>query len=62
MTCAAAESEDSWAARRAGTNAHLHANDFAVTSVPEPSVEWMSAAGFAALALLSRRRRARRAD
>jgi hypothetical protein len=47
MLCpAAAESEDSWAA----------------TSVPEPSVEWMSAAGFAALALFSRRRRARRAE
>jgi cyclophilin family peptidyl-prolyl cis-trans isomerase len=58
MTCAAvSESEDSWAARRAGTNAHLHANDFAITSVPEPRAEWMLAAGLAAVALLSRRRR-----
>jgi len=59
MTCAAvAESEDSWAARRAGTNTHIRANDFAVISVPEPSAGWMRAAGFLALALLARRRAA----
>ena len=50
MSCSAvSESEDSWAARRAGTNAHLHANDFAIISVPEPSAEWMRAAGLAAV-------------
>ena len=55
MTCSAvSESEDSWTARRAGTNTQLHANDFAVISVPEPSRGWMSAAGIAALALLTR--------
>jgi cyclophilin family peptidyl-prolyl cis-trans isomerase len=60
MSCnAVSESEDSWAARRAGTNAHLRANDLAIISVPEPSAPWMRAAGCAALALL-RRRRARR--
>jgi cyclophilin family peptidyl-prolyl cis-trans isomerase len=60
MTCSAvSESEDSWAARRAGTNPQLHANDFTVISVPEPSVGWMRAAGIAALLCSSRRRRAR---
>ena len=57
MSCnAVSESEDSWAARRAGTNAQLHANDFAVISVPEPSRSWMRVAGIAALALLRRGR------
>lgn len=63
MSCnAVSESEDSWAARRAGTNAHLHAYDFAVISVPEPSMQCMGAAGCAALALLARRRRAIRTN
>jgi cyclophilin family peptidyl-prolyl cis-trans isomerase len=53
MSCSAvSESEDSWATRRAGTNSHLRANDFAVISVPEPSAKWMRAAGLCALALL----------
>jgi len=53
MSCnAVSESEDSWATRRAGTNAHLLANDFTVVTVPEPSRGWMRAAGIAALALL----------
>ena len=57
MTCSAvSESEDSWAARRAGTNTQLHANDFAVISVPEPSRWWMQAAAIALLALLKRGR------
>ena len=61
MSCSAvSESEDSWAARRTGTNAHVRANDFAVISVPEPSLEWMRAAGITALALLWRRRASRR--
>ena len=61
MTCnAVSESEDSWAARRAGTTPQIRANDVTVISVPEPSAEWMQAAGVCALALLSRRRRASR--
>ena len=57
MSCSAVrESEDSWAARRVGTNTQLHANDFTVTSVPEPSTEGMLVAGGIALALLARRR------
>ncbi len=57
MSCnAVSESEDSWAARRAGTNTHVRANDFTVISVPEPSLEWMLLAGASALALLPRRR------
>jgi cyclophilin family peptidyl-prolyl cis-trans isomerase len=58
MSCnAVSESEDSWAARRTGTNAHLHANDFAVISVPEPSRAAMLATACAALALLKLGRR-----
>jgi cyclophilin family peptidyl-prolyl cis-trans isomerase len=53
MSCnAVSESEDSWAARRTGTNTQVRANDFAVISVPEPSLEWSLAAGISALALL----------
>jgi hypothetical protein len=62
MSCSAvSESEDSWAARRTGTNAHLHANDFTVVTVPEPSKGWMRTAGIAALAMLGWRRRTRSA-
>jgi cyclophilin family peptidyl-prolyl cis-trans isomerase len=58
MTCSAvSESEDSWAARRAGTNSRIRANDFAVISVPEPSVESMRVTALSLLALLARRRR-----
>ena len=58
MSCnAVSESEDSWAARRAGTNTQLRANDFTVVTVPEPSKGWMMAAGFAAVAILALRRR-----
>jgi cyclophilin family peptidyl-prolyl cis-trans isomerase len=58
MSCnAVSESEDSWAARRAGTNLQIRANDFAVISVPEPSKSWLLAAGGAAVALLGLRRR-----
>jgi cyclophilin family peptidyl-prolyl cis-trans isomerase len=57
MSCSAvSESEDSWAARRAGTNTQIRANDFVVTSVPEPSIDGMLFAGCAAVALLARRR------
>ena len=57
MSCnAVSESEDSWAARRAGTNTHVRANDLAVISVPEPSPNALLAAGAIALALLARRR------
>ena len=57
MSCnAVAESEDSWAARRAGTNPQIRASDFAITSVPEPPAVWIRAAGLAAIGLLSRRR------
>ena len=60
MTCnAVSESEDSWAARRAGTNAQLLANDVTVVTVPEPSGGWLRAAGIAALAMLGWRGRAR---
>jgi len=60
MSCSAvSESEDSWAARRTGTNNHLRANDLAVISVPEPSTDAMLVAGAIALALLAPRRRAR---
>jgi cyclophilin family peptidyl-prolyl cis-trans isomerase len=59
MSCnAVSESEDSWAARRAGTNPQIHANDFAVITVPEPPRGWMLAAGCAALVLLRLRGRA----
>jgi cyclophilin family peptidyl-prolyl cis-trans isomerase len=55
MSCSAvSESEDSWAARRTGSNAQIHANDFAVISVPEPSTDGMLVAGGSALALLAR--------
>jgi cyclophilin family peptidyl-prolyl cis-trans isomerase len=61
MSCSAvSESEDSWAARRAGTNNQLRANDLAVTSVPEPSLDWLRPAGITALALLSRLRAVQR--
>jgi cyclophilin family peptidyl-prolyl cis-trans isomerase len=57
MSCSAvSESEDSWAARRAGTNTHIRANDLAVISVPEPSPNAMLVAGAIALALLTPRR------
>jgi cyclophilin family peptidyl-prolyl cis-trans isomerase len=57
MSCSAvSESEDSWAARRAGTNTQIRANDFAVISVPEPSTDAMLFAGGLALALVARRR------
>jgi len=63
MSCAAvAESEESWAARRAGTLAQLLEEDVLVTSVPEPTSTWLRAAGVLALhALVARRRRAGRA-
>jgi cyclophilin family peptidyl-prolyl cis-trans isomerase len=62
MSCdAVAESEDAWAARRAGTNAHLLAQDVRLTRVPEPSAGWLRAAGLAGLALLARRRSRRSA-
>jgi cyclophilin family peptidyl-prolyl cis-trans isomerase len=54
MSCnAVSESEDSWAARRAGTTSQIRSNDFTVISVPEPSQSWMHAAAFAALAILA---------
>ncbi len=57
MSCdAVAESEDSWAQRRAGTTAQLLAEDVAVVTVPEPSAAWMRACGLLALAGLARRR------
>ena len=53
MSCSAvSESEDSWAARRAGTNPQLRANDFSVIAVPEPSQGSMLVAGCAAVAVL----------
>jgi hypothetical protein len=59
MSCnAVSESEDSWAARRAGTNPQIRANDFTVITVPEPPRGWMLAAGCAVLALLRLRSRA----
>ena len=59
MSCSAvSKSEDSWAARRAGTNSQVRANDFTVGSVPEPSIDWMLAGGISGLGLLSRRRSA----
>ena len=58
MSCnAVSESEDSWAARRAGTNPQLRANDFTVIAVPEPSQGSMLVAGCAAVAMLGLRRR-----
>jgi cyclophilin family peptidyl-prolyl cis-trans isomerase len=58
MTCnAVSESEDSWAARRAGTNAQLHANDIAVISVPEPPRTAMLAVAICALGALHMLRR-----
>ena len=59
MTCnAVSESEDSWAARRAGTNPQIRANDFTISFVPEPSSDAMLVAGGLALALLARHRSA----
>jgi cyclophilin family peptidyl-prolyl cis-trans isomerase len=56
MSCnAVSESEDSWAARRAGTDPQIRANDFTVISVPEPPKALLFVAGCAALALLRRK-------
>jgi cyclophilin family peptidyl-prolyl cis-trans isomerase len=58
MSCnAVSESEDSWAARRAGTNLQIRANDVTISFVPEPSSDTMLFAGGLALALLARCRR-----
>jgi hypothetical protein len=60
MSCAAvAESEDSWAARRAGTNAQLMAQDVAVISVPEPAHGPLLGSGIALLLALERASRRR---
>ena len=61
MTCAAvAESEDSWAARRAGTNEQLMAENVAVIDVPEPARGPMLGAGIVLLAALGSPRVLRR--
>jgi cyclophilin family peptidyl-prolyl cis-trans isomerase len=61
MTCAAvAESEDSWAARRAGTNEQLMAENIAVIDVPEPARGPMLGAGIALLTALGSPRVLRR--
>ena len=60
MSCAAvAESEDSWSARRAGTNAQLQAQDVAVISIPEPAHRLLLGSGIALLTALERARRRR---
>lgn len=60
MSCdAVAESEESWAARRAGTVAQLLEDDVRVTTVPEPGSAWMLLAGATALGALAGRRRCR---
>lgn len=60
MTCpAVAESEDSWAARRAGTNVQVMARDVAVISVPEPARGLLLGPGVALLMALGRARRRR---
>lgn len=58
MSCAAvAESEDSWSARRAGTNAQLLAQEVAVIAVPEPAHPLLLGSGIALLWALARARR-----
>jgi hypothetical protein len=60
MSCAAvAESEDSWSARRAGTNAQLLAQEVAVIAVPEPAHPLLLGSGSALLLALARARRRR---
>jgi cyclophilin family peptidyl-prolyl cis-trans isomerase len=55
MTCdAVAESEESWALRRAGTISQLLAEDVEIISVPEPGSWLMLAAGVGALVALRR--------
>jgi cyclophilin family peptidyl-prolyl cis-trans isomerase len=62
MSCAAvAESEASWATRRAGTTAQLLAQDVEIGFVPEPSRGAMLAVGALAVALLAVRPLSRRA-
>ena len=57
MTCdAVAESEESWAARRAGTLPQLLAEDVEIIHLPEPRSELLLAAALAGLFGLGRRR------
>jgi len=56
MSCdAVAESEASWAARRAGTTAQLLDSDVEILFAPEPSRGAMLAAGIVAVGILARR-------
>jgi cyclophilin family peptidyl-prolyl cis-trans isomerase len=63
MTCdAVAESEDSWALRRAGTISQLLAEDVEIIGVPEPGSWLLLGAGVGALVALSRLSRRGRGD
>jgi len=55
MTCdQVAESEASWAARRAGTAAQMLTEDVEIIAIPEPRAEILLAAGVAGLFVLAR--------
>ena len=59
LTCdQVAESEESWAARRAGTLSQIFANDVEMITVPEPGPAWLQATTLLVALALSRSRRA----
>ncbi|MEM7412240.1 MAG: peptidylprolyl isomerase [Myxococcota bacterium] len=58
MSCdAVAEAEDSWAARRAGTQTQMQDDDVEIISLPEPGRAWLLLAGGVLVFAMARRRR-----